>query len=58
MAVPRGRAALRAERMADADRLRALADEVARGGWVSAARGVVRREGFGSLFAGIGATYL
>jgi len=36
----------------------ALADEVARGGWVSAARGVVRREGLGSLFAGIGATYL
>jgi len=36
----------------------ALADEVARGGWVAAARGVMRREGFGSLFAGIGATYL
>lgn len=35
-----------------------LADEVARGGWAAATRGVVQREGIGSLFAGIGATYL
>ena len=36
----------------------ALADEVAQGGWMAAARGIVRRENLGSLFAGIGATYL
>ena len=36
----------------------ALADEVKAGGWLSAARGVVQREGYASLFAGIGATYL
>jgi len=35
-----------------------LAGNVARDGWVAAARGVVQREGIGSLFAGIGATYL